>query len=575
VGNVRTYVGTSNVENTTAFLAIFATPPNNPDESWIPLQASDRDIFYSIGSTNWPCLKGRNGIFGLTDISFVGNWELPGGRSPSGAEIQEHFGLPTPEPGFVYFVNNRERDVMSWNAGRWHDSGSFVGEYLKPNYKNLITGYDFDTRQKQDWVKVVATKTETARIGYYKQNRLESIPGLISIDWMEYEYQLIKGDLFYINLIDCVFGTLYPLSGSSLMPLLANAITTVGYHPVSNYFPASITGLFSEWESLRAAAPPPAGSTATPGAVYTIETITTTAGGTTLRSAVANNDAWKNSPQQLQDIGYSVNHPMFRVDSPRSYRWHLSPQLDGSIGDLTMDSPRTIEIHAALNASKYSEKDPETDELVAVNLSVLIEKIAALLGHRPEPNNTHDIDKEKEQVRRLMSGDAAAKEQDYGGNYFGKKGMLMRRVPNVFDKAGAAQPGGVVAVHDIPQMLAEIMDGLNIALGVQQSGAIAIKTADQTLRYPNQLELLTDLLRTANSTYQLAQKGYITSLVGQLETKEIIGGLGLPTVIRSANVVIDNKLQQLPYVGISPQASLARKIDTGTYNTGVVLGQLI
>jgi hypothetical protein len=575
VGNVRTYVGTSNVENTTAFLAIFATPPNNPDESWIPLQASDRDIFYTIGSTNWPCLRARDGIFGRVDVSFIGNWELPGSGSPSQAEIQEHFSLPDPESGFYYFANRRERTIMSWNAGRWHDSGSFVGEYLKPNYKNLITGYDFDTRQKQDSVKVVATKTDIARIGYYKRNKLETLPDLTSIDWVEYEYQLEAGKAVTIDLMDCVFGTLYFFGQSSLEQLLINAVTPAGHHPVLNYLPQSIPSLMAEWELLRAAAPPPAGSTATPGAVYTIETITTTAGGTTLRSAVANNDVWKNSPQQLQDIGYSVNHPMFRADSPRSYQWHLSPQLDGSIGDLTMDSPRTIEIHAALNASKYSEKDPETDELVAVNLSVLIEKIAALLGHRPEPNNTHDIDKEKEQVRRLMSGDAAPKEQDYGGNYFGKKGMLMRRVPNVFDKAGAAQPGGVVAVHDIPQMLAEIMDGLNIALGVQQSGAIAIKTADQTLRYPNQLELLTDLLRTANSTYQLAQKGYITSLVGQLEGKEIIGGLGLPTVIRSTNVVLDNKLKQLPYVGINPQSSLARKIDTGTYNTGVVLGQLI
>jgi hypothetical protein len=568
VGNVRTYVGTSNVENTTAFLAIFATPPNNPDESWIPLQASDRDIFYSIGSTNWPCLKARDGIFGRVDVSFIGNWELPRSVSPSPAEIQEHFGLPDPESGFYYFVNSRERTIMSWNAVRKHISGSYVGQWVKPNYKNLITGYDFDTRQKQKSVEIVATKTEIVRIGYYKQNKLEAIPDLISIDWMEYEYQLRKGKPAVINLMDCVFGTLYFLAGNTLELLLTGVLTPTGYYPVSSYLPQSIPLLMAEWEALRSAALPPSGSSPVIGGVYTTETITYTSGGTELKAIAANNNWWQNNPQQHEDLGYNANHPMLAVNESRSNNWHISPQTDG-IGTLTMDSPRTIEIHSALDAGKYASDDSGNPRVAS--LGHFIERIAAMLGYRPEPDGT--IDQEKERsifARTLIKPDAGLPVGKYMAGRFGSIGMLMRRLPNR-RKNGKWEAGGIVAVHDIPQLVTEVLDQLNQALNIQDSTSIQIRDGVDTYEYPNQLALLSEIATGAIQQRRQVREIWASSIVCQQSINEVIAGIGLPAVSKS--ITINN--QKIPYWGIQPDKSLQREIATVAYNVGVATGQLL
>jgi hypothetical protein len=551
VGNVRTYVGTSNIENTTAFLAIFATPPNNPDESWIPLQASDRDIFYSIGSTNWPCLKARDGIFGRVDVSFIGNYEVPGSTSPSPAEIQDHFGLPDPEPGFYYFTNNREKTIMSWNAFRRHISGSYAGQWIKPNYKNLITGYDFDERLKQNLVQVVATKTEVARIGYYKQNRLEPISGLVSIDWMEYEYQLKKDKVTTVDLTDCVFGTLYFLAGSQLETLMIGASTPNGYHPVSNYLPQSIAPLMAEWEALRSAALPPSGSSPVIGGVYTIEIITYTSGGTELKAITANNDWWQNNPQLQGDIGYSVSHPMFTVNEVRSNPWHLLPQLDGSIGNLLMDSTRTIEIHAALDAGKYAVNELDDTKPRTTTLGYWIEKTGNLLGHRLDANGEIDYQIEKEKYSRKRLANPQWNKSQYSQNQFGTRGMVIPHLPNTYSDSGKLEKLYDV-VYDIPQLLQALHDQVDIAQGIQHASQIRVKLADGSVKsFPDLLALQIENFKIASSMMESVTKTQISSLVTGAEVRELFGAIGTPVSQKFLTFkdTAAKKTFQIPYFG--------------------------
>jgi hypothetical protein len=470
----------------------------------------------------------------------------------------------------------KETHLHHYNQPEFFQFQTFA-EAPHPSFVSLFRGFLEDNRLRPSNIKAIATTTRKILFAYYRSNPYESHPKLnTSLDWHEGSISVVAGKNYVLPLTDPMLGTLM-VDNITRQELLAVEMPS-NTHPTAHLFLDALPGLFSYWESLR---PPFVVNTANlpyasdPGplaanAIWLEDEYIPAA--PIVRIIAATNDRWGFGSVTNN---YNPPPPTHSIFDFNEYEFFERQMIDGSYGTYMVDSPRLRELHNAMNAEKYNQIDPETGELVSVNLSVLIEKIAALLGYRPEPNNTHDISKEKEQTRRLMGGDAPVQEQDYGGNYFGKKGMLMRRVPNVFNKAGEAGAGGVVAVHDIPQMLAEIMDGLNIALGVQQSGAIAIKTGNQTLRYPNQLELLTDIARTTNSTYQLAQKGYISSLVGQMQGKEIIGGLGLPTVFRTTNVVIDNKLQQLPYPGISPQHSIARKQDNCLYNIGILIGSNI
>jgi hypothetical protein len=306
------------------------------------------------------------------------------------------------------------------------------------------------------------------------------------------------------------------------------------------------------------------------------------AGPLIYQQIAAGNNCWNNAGAGLPYPPLTAPLPPL-PDGVTVESLHFAPQPNNNYGSIVMDSPRTLEIYEqvqiifrALNAGRYGEKDTATDQYPVINYSLLMEKIAALLGHRPDiVTGEHSIEKEQKSVRQLMPPGADLNKQEYGGKYFGKKAMLMKRLPNQFGRDGTIAAGGVVAVHDIPQLMLEILDQLAISGGIQESGAIEIKDGATTRRYPNQLELMKDIALTASGTHQLAHQAFISSLVTQKQTAEIIGGLGLPTISRSINAVLNNKLEQVPYWGISPQFSIARKIDTVGYNVGVVLGQVI
>lgn len=476
----------------------------------------------------------------------------------------DHSGAVDPTNGF-YLISSYTRQTKK---------AIFADDSIAnpiPSYKSLIGGYAGDTRiQQPNNPSINIPLSGKLEIGYYRPNLLEPIQNLISLDWVFYEIDIVQFETIHLSLIDVVLGTLILNGEPDLVDAVKLSLSTLDYpdrYSWSHYYhPAS--AIFSEWIGIYNSIPLPVKNTS-PNLLLKswLEY-----GTSKSRVLAANNNHWLNSAYTPSDLNFDITHPLFQIDSLRAYNWYIKPAVEG-IGTLTMDSPRTIEIHAALEAGKYAinELDPTIGRVS--NLGHLVNRISELLGYRVDANGKLDVNKEKDNyIRQEKNKDV--KEEEYGGNSFTSKGMLVRRLSNKFDKKGIID-GGVMGIHDIPQLILECLDQHNLAIGLQESSAIEIRNGDQVYRYPNQLALLTDIFIHQVNQSKYAKSTFISSLVTQEQTKEIIGGMGLPTIQKTIPNMINGSLARIPFWGIAPQASLSRKIDTCSYNVGVVLGQLI
>jgi hypothetical protein len=258
-------------------------------------------------------------------------------------------------------------------------------------------------------------------------------------------------------------------------------------------------------------------------------------------------------------------------------RWHFAPQPDGSNGSIIMDSIRTIQtlelaqkIADAIDAATYSV-DPATGAPRAANLGHIIEKIANFIGYRPEPDGSIDMQKETTIYAAAVVKDDAITGLDYHAGRFGKKGMLVRRLPNKLGANGKYEPGGKVKVHDLLQLQTELFGQLNQALNIQDSTSITIRDGSATRNYPNQLALLCEIGTGVLQHRRQIREIWASSIVTQKTVNEVLAGFGLPVVNKSITL----NGQQLPYWGVQPSQSLQKEIATAAYQGGAQLGQLL
>jgi hypothetical protein len=417
--------------------------------------------------------------------------------------------------------------------------------------------------------KLKPKKTQLLEIGYYRENLTEGINGLKSIDWFSYAINLEKDKPIYLPIDGCVLGTLW-VSDAEVKSQLRSMSNKSDEYPVSHYFPESVPSLFNFWTSLYEIED----SKQLPiGAGSLIVSSITNKVSSTIKILGANNDVWKNAPI-VDDVGLDLTHPMFDVNETRTFNYHFKPQSDGSLGDLVMDSPRIIELWNHFCSETPYQNDIDKDKPRLDTLGKRLKRTSEILGYRINANGEIDKKTEEDYTRHIVPPKSRIDKTKYGGNSFGSHGMHVRRLPNHFDR-NAIKEGGVVAVHDLAQLMLEILDQLNLAIGIQEAGAIELKHEGQIHKYPNLLALTTDIAIHQFNQTSYAKSTHISSLVTQEQTKEIIGGLGLPTVAKSIRRKVNGKVAGIPYWGIAPQASLARKIDTCTYNVGIVLGQVL
>ncbi len=248
---------------------------------------------------------------------------------------------------------------------------------------------------------------------------------------------------------------------------------------------------------------------------------------------------------------------------------------DNEIGIFNLNSPQLIDLYTALDAAKYSRNSLDSTKPRINNLGHYIERLSQLLGYWIDDNGKPLEKLPEEQIR--VDGEYKIKPDEYGINKFGQKGMVIQWLPNDIDDKGNLIDGGFELVHDLPQLIFSITDQLNHSFGIQEASNITIQSNGNNYRYPNQISLLADIARTIKANSKYIESTHYSSLVTQEQTKEIIGGLGLPTVFKSIRLNTDKKGKyvNIPFVGIDANSSIQKEIATVTYNIGIISGHLM
>jgi hypothetical protein len=446
----------------------------------------------------------------------------------------------------------------------------------KPNYLCFANGYYLDNRTFPSNLKIIPTISGIETIGYYQKNHLEAIADLTTIEWREYQIECKKDEPIYLPIYNLVLGTLY--CSSELKSLISSTATTGAEYSWDNCFADAIADIFAHWMSLYAPLAA-AQNNITPNTIGFSSTVSTKTVQVfelerVVRRISANNNCWQTTPiaELNNDLNPLPTHPMFLVNTARTYDYHFSPQIQG-IGSLNMDSPRLIELHQLFNCGLYAP-DPKTGDPRLVNLGWLIRRIAGVLGIRPKPDGLIDQIEDKKLVPEVVDRTKKLNPDKVGVMSFGDGGIVLKRITNRFKKKEIVSDECVV-IPDLLSLINERFHQLNIALGIQASSAIEIKDDNGTARYNNQLELMLEMVNLLTSQHKMIESSLVSGLVTQSQSNEIIAGLGLPSVTKTIPIEIDKKVQHIPYKGIAAHRSISQEVATCAYNIGIVTGQLI
>lgn len=478
--------------------------------------------------------------------------------------------IPSEFLGFTSLNGFPRYSRGSYQTKRYNYVGS-TEEVEIPTYMSLLSGYSLDQRfPPASFIpSVIPTIDGDVIVSYYRANPYEPIPNLTSIDCVNLRLKAVKDKPLFINLQGVIFGTL-EITGSDVKQQLMSMPVPTNSYGYRDYFYDNVADIFGQWVSIYQNYNLPANPGNDPNVFYKDYKIYDSA--PLFRRLGATNDFGNNDPNSYPNINFDAEHPLFKVDNYRAYGWHIEENLQGR-GSLIMDSPLLRKIGYAVDAEKYSI-DPSTGLPRFANLGHLTEKIAWILGYRPEPDGTFTKATEETRMRTVIDSKTNLDPAKVGVNNFGEESMVMRRLTNRFDGDKVVADECVV-VFDLLQVLAEYQDQINLALNLQESSAIEIKGKDKTARYPSQLALMTELLNLATSTHDSIRAALTSSLVAQAQTSEIIAALGLPSVTKTIPIQMGNKIEQLPYQGVAPHRSISQEIATCTQNVGIVLGQVI
>jgi hypothetical protein len=495
------------------------------------------------------------------------NWIL--GTSPylSYADRQLYLQGHYPEE-FEWGARGSFEYVNVWKVNS-STSGAAVNS-TKPCYKDLITGYYLDPKSFPKLGKLMPAETKRLTLGYYAQNSGEGIDGLTTIDWYHYDIELTKGKAVYLPIGRPVLGTLW-VDDPVIEGLIRDMPHLDTEHPVNAYFPAGVSDLFSYWNSLyevENSKPVPvlAGSL--------ISQIESQLISSTVKILGANNNVWNNGAV-INDVGFDPGHPMFAVDEQLAFARHFKPQVDGSFGDLVMNSPKLDDLwtHFCSQTPALNELD---NTLPRLNThGHLIQETANRIGYQPDANGIIDSEVQKT-LHETKSADIRKPldKENYSPYGFGKKGMAIANLPNDYDGSNPKNGGGSL-VTSIPNLMLELHSQINKAIDIQASSNIVFTANDKKVHYTNQAALLVDLARTVAMLSPLVNTIYANSLQTESQVREIIGALGLGTTDDSIGLNINGQSVNLPFKGVDRRESLVNELADIKLTLAVIAGKLI
>jgi hypothetical protein len=452
------------------------------------------------------------------------------------------------------------------------------------DYLSLLSGNALDSRSIPQNLTLVATSTRSIKINWYRRNKLESHPRLLaSLDWVEREIEIKKGKQYVLFLPDIVLGTLM-VDAATKAEILAAVLPSNNY-PSRYLFAGNLPELFDYWNALYPVPPPvanpyPLASTVTltsdsgiddpPMIVKVVES----SSAPVIRVMAANNDRWGHGTLTIAKNRPPNNHPIFQFDHQKLFE-ELQP--DGSYGTYMTDSPRIQEIWAALGAGTYATYIDENGQQLprVANLGWLIDKMSNILGLRRKPSGKYldKVDQAKYDRNRLNSPKWA--QGDYDLNSWGNKGYALRHLPTSYEN-GQRQDNQYDLVHDLPQLLAAVLDQIDLGQGLQHTAEIRMKVGKEVQSYPNVGQLTIDLAARVIELEALVEKMAVMQIETSNSVRELFPGIGIPVATKSVSIDIGGKQQQIFYPGFQAgKGSILDSLSAIKVNLGIVLGQLM
>lgn len=313
----------------------------------------------------------------------------------------------------------------------------------------------------------------------------------------------------------------------------------------------------------------------------------------TYQQAIESVDLRHYSSDNFEELNYTV-----RYRNKKYYYRIGSSAREYGLEDMP-DTIRIKEIHQALEAQKFAYDDSATDNRRVANIGYYIERVARVLGISINPNGTQRSIRQK---AKLPAGSTIPPGWDYaqfalnqGDSPVGQQGGDINEVrdgivyetrcnkiiPNKYNpKKSTISTGDLVLCENLPQLIDEILDDLDKALGWQELGANAIPAADNSGSYATfeglaalQAELAFMLSKISIDSSQ----GLISSLITQAVSYEILSAFGQPIKTKSFALKADaNKTGQVPYPGLSDDApSVMAQTGWILQNLAPIVGSLI
>jgi hypothetical protein len=416
---------------------------------------------------------------------------------------------------------------------------------------HLATGYNLDNRLKLNKLAGIAASDRVIEYSYYAHNPLETHPKIYaSLDWYHKKINVKKGQSYEIKIDNIMLGTLE--LDAQTKAEVSSTPDTPGKYTKQYLFSENLPALFAYWRSLM----PPAndnlndvgniqfGRYLQTGDIYIDREFNFI--DNDVRISAANNDLWDKGTVTSDYRKLLSDHPIYEVSE---YSIFEEPQIDGSYGSLTMDSPRILEIHAALDAGKYAYNELDAAAPRVTNLGYWIEKIGNLLGHRPDANGEINYETEKSKFARKRLTNPTWNKSQYSQNQFGKRGMVVPHLPNTYDRDGKLKPEYDV-VYDIPQLVQALHDQQDISLGIQHGSQIRVKMGNGSVRsLPDILAMQIETFKMVDTMRENIQGIQISTLVTGAEVRGLFGAIGVPVSQKYLTLkdVIAKKVLQVPY----------------------------
>jgi hypothetical protein len=456
----------------------------------------------------------------------------------------------------------------------------------KVDYINLITGLpSYDARSLPTSVTFTSPITGKITYSFYRNNRYETHPRVThSLDLIYKTINVKQGKFYTLNLTDVVLGTL--IIDNLQIEGLVRGYAKNNQLPAMFLFENNIGAIMSYWESLIPVLPPSTPRLASsftqtdryfiPSDLIFRQTILTST--PVVRIMAANNNYWGHGSNVFTQNPLATTHDLFDFNYTALFE---TLQPDGSLGTYIMDSIRIIDlvakieqIHKALDAETYAI-DPETGEKRIANLGWLIEKMSNILGLRRKPSGKYldKVDQAKYDRNRLNSPKWA--QGDYDLNSWGNRGYALRHLPTSYEN-GQRQDNQYDLVHDIPQLLAAVLDQIDLGQGLQHTAEIRLKVGKEVQSYPNVGQLTIDLAARVIELEALVEKMAVMQIETSNSVRELFPGIGIPVATKSVSIDIGGKQQQIFYPGFqSGKGSIRDSLSAIKVNLGIVLGQLM